>query len=139
MQYVAIKWHPCVHAIGAIYYGNGNSDDYVDITYKKETYKKTYTNYMQPLEDSDMWPESKVMPVLPPMQRRMPGRPKKARRKEMHKDKDKGTSSKANGAVQVSKKGVQMTCSNCGETGHNKKTCKNPPKKKTPEVEKPKN
>nr|XP_017251959.1 PREDICTED: uncharacterized protein LOC108222565 [Daucus carota subsp. sativus] len=130
---------PCVHAISAIYYGNGNPDDYVDAAYKKETYWKTYTNYMQPLEGSDMWPKSKLVPVLPPMQRRMPGRPKKARRKEMHEDNAKGTSLKANGAVQVSKKGVQMTCSNCGEIGHNKKTCKNSPKKKTLEVEKPKN
>nr|XP_017251646.1 PREDICTED: uncharacterized protein LOC108222240 isoform X2 [Daucus carota subsp. sativus] len=73
------------------------------------------------------------------LERRMPGRSKKARRKEMHEDNAKGTCLKANGAVQVSKKGVQMTCSNCGETGHNKKTCKNSPKKKTPEVEKPKN
>nr|XP_017245786.1 PREDICTED: uncharacterized protein LOC108217466 [Daucus carota subsp. sativus] len=136
---------PCVHAISAIYYGNGNPDDYVDACYMKETYRQTYSGYLQPMEGSNMWPESSINPVLPPVERRMPGRPKKARRKEFGED--VGTSKKqCEETMRVSRKKLQMTCSNCGGSGHNKKTCKNPtkvvnsqPKKNRgrPKVEKP--
>lgn len=68
---------PCVHAISAIYYGNGNPYDFVHACYMKKTYRKTYSGYLQPMEGSNMWPESRIQPVFPPSERRMPGRPKK--------------------------------------------------------------
>ncbi|KAK1358306.1 hypothetical protein POM88_051562 [Heracleum sosnowskyi] len=56
----------------------------------------------------------------------MPGRPKKARRKEWHKEKG-GTS------TILSKKGVKMKCGNCGMEGHDKRSSSQvkPKKKKT--------
>lgn len=45
-----------------------------------------YSGYLQPMEGSDMWPESSIEPVFPPVERRLPGRPKKARRKEFGED-----------------------------------------------------
>lgn len=47
----------------------------------------------------------------------MSERPNKARRKEMHEEKDTKTFTKTNKVVQVSKKGVQMNCNNYGNVG----------------------
>lgn len=58
--------------------------------------------------------------MLPPLARRMPGRPKNARRKgEQEKLDPKRTT--------ISKKGTTILCSNCKQSGHNRKTCKAPP------------
>lgn len=52
---------------------------------------------------------------MPPKARRMPGRPKKHRRRE---DDEIGSGCK------LSKKGITMKCSRCLMIGHNKSTCK---------------
>lgn len=54
-----------------------------------------------------MYPSSIVPPCLPPADVRMPGRPKKARRKEWNEE-------QADTSTILSKKDVQIKCSNCG-------------------------
>ncbi|KAL4355209.1 hypothetical protein GQ457_06G006110 [Hibiscus cannabinus] len=54
--------------------------------------------------------------VIPPIIRRPVGRPKKNRKKEA----DEALTATG----RLGKTGVQMTCSKCGKTGHNKRSCK---------------
>ncbi|XP_074342088.1 uncharacterized protein LOC141679500 [Apium graveolens] len=124
---------PCLHSISAIYHLNVNPDNFVDKVYFKYTYKATYENMLETMSGRQMWPSSTVPPCLPPADVRMPGRPKKARRKEWHEE-------KAGSSTVLSKKGVQMKCSNYGIAGHNKRGCNEPVKEVLVEVgDKPKN
>ncbi|KAH0652518.1 hypothetical protein KY289_030196 [Solanum tuberosum] len=61
-----------------------------------------------------MWPESRNPLVAPPMIKKMPGRPRKLRRKEAGETKVSG---------KLSKTGLTMTCSLCHVKGHNKRSC----------------
>ncbi|OIT21567.1 hypothetical protein A4A49_35776 [Nicotiana attenuata] len=81
--------------------------------YSNETYMKTYSYFLQPVLGMNMWPESKNPPVIPPTVKKMPGRPNKVRRKEPGENK----------TGKLSKGGVEMTCSNCHNKGHNKRGC----------------
>ena len=106
----------CPHAINAIYFLKDKPDKFVDEVFLKKTYAATYKHYMEPMNGQNMWPKSSMAPVLPPAARRLPGRPKKARRMEFHEN------PKSTG--KLSRKGCQMKCSNCGKPNHNKSTCK---------------
>ncbi|PPD93950.1 hypothetical protein GOBAR_DD09051 [Gossypium barbadense] len=55
-------------------------------------------------------------PILPPIIRRPPGRPKQIRRKEIDEVRKSGS--------KLSKTGHQANCSKCGKPGHNTRTCK---------------
>ncbi|KAK1379962.1 hypothetical protein POM88_026706 [Heracleum sosnowskyi] len=61
------------------------------------------------------WPKTSFPDIVPPKARRMPGRPKKHRRREQGED---------GGGQKLGKKGVMMHCSKCLKAGHNKSTCK---------------
>ena len=89
--------------------------------------------YLQPTEGSNMWPESSIQSVLPPVERRPPGRPKKAGKKKFDED-GKSSAKPSTATLKVSKKKyLQMTCSHCGFPRHNKEKCKNPPKVVNPQ------
>ncbi|KAK4439984.1 hypothetical protein Salat_0333300 [Sesamum alatum] len=102
-------------------------------------YEQTYEAIIHPIPDPKHWIEEseeisqidRDEMIMPPLYRRQPRRPKKARKK--------GPDEVNNGG-NVTRKGTVMTCSNCGETTHNKKTCKKqlqdkqPHKNKTPNV-----
>ncbi|KAK1389993.1 hypothetical protein POM88_018171 [Heracleum sosnowskyi] len=60
------------------------------------------------------WPQTGHPDILPPKARRMPGRPKKNRRREQ---------GEPGAGVKLGKKGVRMRCSRCLMYGHNKSTC----------------
>ncbi|OIT01092.1 hypothetical protein A4A49_19934 [Nicotiana attenuata] len=99
--------------------------------YMKEIYLKAYSHFIQPVPCMEMWPETDNPKVEPPLVVKMPGRPKKNRKKEAGEIKRAG---------KLSKKGITMTCSICKEANHNKRGCpKNPnPKikdKATPEFD----
>lgn len=67
------------------------------------------------MKGSKDWPRATQAKLLPPKARRMPGRPKKHRRRE---------ADEVGSGCRLSKKGVAMTCSRCLVIGHNKATCK---------------
>ncbi|KAK1380321.1 hypothetical protein POM88_027065 [Heracleum sosnowskyi] len=67
------------------------------------------------MKGSKEWLLAKQVKLLPPKARRMPGRPKKHRRRE---------ADEVGGGCRLSKKGVVMKCSRCLVIGHNKATCK---------------
>nr|GEX25780.1 hypothetical protein [Tanacetum cinerariifolium] len=93
---------PCVHSVAAYLFLNKEPDEEVDYCYSQEN-----------------------QPLLPPIFKRMPGRPKKNRVKARSKNNS-----------QVSRGGRQITCSNCYEKRHNKRNCDKEPMPKPPQVKK---
>ncbi|OIT38859.1 hypothetical protein A4A49_64504 [Nicotiana attenuata] len=110
-----LKGIPCAHAITAMHYKNYEVEPYVDHWYRKDTYLKAYSRFIQPLTSMNLWPTSTLPAMEPPVITAMPGRPKKKRTKaadEPKKKFGKGT-----------RIGRQMRCSLCKTLGHNKKGC----------------
>lgn len=116
---------PCPHAVAAILYMEDDPVSYVAHWFRIDTYKKAYAYSMKPLNGETMWVKQPYDTILPPGDRRMPGRPKKCRRKDPSEEKK---SSKAKQTKtkhpEVSRKGRIMTCTKCQRPGHNKTTCK---------------
>lgn len=88
---------------------------------------------MSPLNGADLWEPSGIEKLLAPEVKKLPGRPKKQRVKAPHEEHKLGASGK------LSRKGIEMTCQNCFQIGHNRLTCKNEivsrPKKKRGRLE----
>ncbi|KAL0307661.1 UNVERIFIED_CONTAM: hypothetical protein Sangu_3017100 [Sesamum angustifolium] len=75
---------------------------------------KAYSYCIHPVPDPTFWPQDlEVEPtnLLPPIVRRMPGRPKKNRRKEPGE------------APNVVRRSNMVRCKVCNDLGHNKRTC----------------
>lgn len=68
---------------------------------------------MLPMEGVDQWPEDNRKPQ-PPAYVKMPGRPRKERRREPGEPKK---------ATKVSRIGTKVTCKKCHKDGHNTRTC----------------
>ncbi|KAL4282037.1 hypothetical protein GQ457_03G025760 [Hibiscus cannabinus] len=115
------KWQltgiPCHHAISAIFLLDQRPDAFVDVCYKTITQQAIYSHMIEPVRGLDQWtPDTTCLPILPPVQKRPPGRPQKNRKKEVDEKNDHSR--------KVGKKGLRMTCSKCGQSGHNVRTCK---------------
>ncbi|KAK8567073.1 hypothetical protein V6N13_110151 [Hibiscus sabdariffa] len=107
---------PCNHAISVINCNNMNVVSFVDLCYKKDTQLSIYGHYISSIRGVNQWTKVEGMePILPPVLRRPVGRPNKKRRLERDEVPTTG---------KVSKKGSKMTCTKCGKTGHNIRTCK---------------
>nr|CAD1834658.1 unnamed protein product [Ananas comosus var. bracteatus] len=61
-----------------------------------------------------MWTKIRQEPIQPPDNKKRPGRPKMARKK---------SASELQTSNKLGRHGVRMTCTKCGEKGHNKATC----------------
>ncbi|KAK8619239.1 hypothetical protein V6N13_133205 [Hibiscus sabdariffa] len=68
---------PCLHACCAIWHMGGDPDDYLDQCYHKNTYMKAYAYALHPINGAHDWIKYGIESVLPPIERKMPGRPKK--------------------------------------------------------------
>ncbi|KAF5196782.1 hypothetical protein FRX31_013631, partial [Thalictrum thalictroides] len=101
-----------------IYYKEEDPDEYVSHYLKVEYAKKAYQYPFPCCNGEKVWERTNYEGILPPVKRKMPGRPKKARRLEFHE--------RAGGRGEVSRVGREMHCTNCGKEGHNRKTCKEP-------------
>ena len=73
---------PCPHAITGIYFINKQPEEYVSNSFKVSTYKNIYKFNILPVGGSDVWKKRKHVPMKPPLERRMPGRPTLNRRKD---------------------------------------------------------
>ncbi|KAK9671408.1 hypothetical protein RND81_12G028100 [Saponaria officinalis] len=83
-----------------------------------ERYIMAYESAIEPMPRVRQWEKSGLPEPLPPIIRKMSGRPsKKRRRKETGED----DSSK------VKRQKTKNRCGNCGGLGYSKRTCKNPP------------
>ncbi|KAL4583189.1 hypothetical protein LXL04_007755 [Taraxacum kok-saghyz] len=78
-----------------------------------------YTDNILPVNGSNMWPRTEFIKPLPPLVRRMPGRPKVKRRKHATEAED------AKYPTQRVKQSRTVRCRNCQNLGHNMNSCKN--------------
>ncbi|GJT98466.1 multidrug resistance-associated protein 5 [Tanacetum coccineum] len=125
----ACKWWdlsgvPCVHAVAAFSFLKNDPILGVSAWYSKKMWQNAYSYFIKPVGGSSMWPQTPEEPPLPPVLRKMPGRPRKLRIKHVT-ERDNV----------ITRSGRMMTCQNCWEKGHNKKSCKKE-KQPKPTVEK---
>ncbi|MBA0556032.1 hypothetical protein Golob_026173 [Gossypium lobatum] len=78
-------------------------DDYLHECYHIETYKKAYLFPMQPINGPHDWEKTGIEPMLPTIERKIPGSPKKNRK--MAKDESKKMK-----PDHLSRKCLIMTC-----------------------------
>lgn len=124
---------PCVHAIAAINYIRETPEGYINDYFSKEKFLACYETNILPVNGSNLWLETGYTKPLPPLARKMPGRPATKRRRHASEKESKFSSYKTKNACEKDGKfpstRVRMArtvkCTNCLEYGHNKKGCKN--------------
>ncbi|KAK8628568.1 hypothetical protein V6N13_009155 [Hibiscus sabdariffa] len=109
----------CAHAISTIWFNKEHPEAYVDACYTVDTQNIIYEEAINPIRGKTSWPASTFIPKPPIQQPKQPVRPKMKRKKEP----DELTSQREQFA-KLRKIGVSMTCSKCGQQGHNKRSCK---------------
>ncbi|XP_059289154.1 uncharacterized protein LOC132042636 isoform X2 [Lycium ferocissimum] len=108
---------PCQHVVCAYYHIELEPEHFVEHWYRKDTFLKAYSHFIQPIPNMKMWLETNNPKIEPPAPKPMPGRPKKKRTKGKDEPKKMRYG-------KVSGKGGKITCSKCHQQGHNKKYCK---------------
>ncbi|CAN1139971.1 hypothetical protein LINPERPRIM_LOCUS23718 [Linum perenne] len=87
---------PCPHAITCIISEGKDPLQYISECYTIQQYWNTYDHAMSPMDGHKLWVPSKYDPVLPPISRKMPGRPKKNRVKSVEEKEDVARKRKRN-------------------------------------------
>ncbi|XP_074271901.1 uncharacterized protein LOC141595845 [Silene latifolia] len=82
--------------------------------YKREAYLRSYNLPISPCPGQRHWPKVQL-PLNPPPIKIGPGRPRKKRRRDPHENPKK--------PGKLSKHGIEMSCSVCKSTSHNKRRC----------------
>ncbi|XP_019254886.1 PREDICTED: uncharacterized protein LOC109233461 [Nicotiana attenuata] len=101
---------PCPHALAVVTYKSLDAYEYCSIYYSADYLLKTYEIPVYPVSDESTWDIPREIledVVLPPTGRIKPGRPKKLR-------------------IQLPEsqaKRCKTSCGQCGQEGHNRKTC----------------
>ncbi|XP_022642793.1 uncharacterized protein LOC111242669 [Vigna radiata var. radiata] len=112
----AVSGIPCCHALAAVKFLNLDAEDFIPGWFRKATYEETYSSIVYPLNGKNLWQVTPYSDVFPPKKRALPGRPKKKRRlEEWELVRDE---------TRMRKGGHRKRCGNCGEMGHNRKSCK---------------
>ncbi|XP_072057976.1 uncharacterized protein [Arachis hypogaea] len=111
---------PCIHAIAAIRKRHDHPEDYVHPWLCMESIHKTYAHCIQPVPSEEFWTRTEYTRPDPPIIKRPIGRPKVHNRQ-----KDPAEPMTQQG--DKLKRSFKVTCSKCGSTGHNYKTCKGAP------------
>ncbi|WOL01741.1 hypothetical protein Cni_G10458 [Canna indica] len=106
---------PCNHAVSCIAWMKDDPDKYISDYFKRDAYLKTYANFIEPLTENDTWPNVDGPHCLPPHVKKMPGRPKKVRRREMNEDDSQ--------ASRYSRHGTSIIYQLCFKEGHNIRRC----------------
>ncbi|KAH0695221.1 hypothetical protein KY290_021866 [Solanum tuberosum] len=108
---------PCPHAIKALTHKKVDPITEIHWWYSKEAYMLTYKNKMRPVRGQKFWKVDHSSAMLPHDVVKQLGRPKMKRNREPNEAR------KRKGEWSRSRKGTQMTCSNCGEPNHNVRGC----------------
>jgi len=114
-RYWQVSEIPCAHACAALFKMSEEPNKYVHMCFSLEAYKRTYQHVLQPIEHESAWPVSQNPKPLPLRVKKMPGRPKKNRRKDPSEPKRSSTKS--------SRVGTKIKCGRCKGDGHNSRTC----------------
>ena len=144
------KWEltgiPCRHVISVLYNKADHGEcvhelhTYVHKVHWLQTWKTTYGYKVEPIKGRALWPRSECpMQITPPPHRNQPGRPKRKRRQSMEEKSQSKSQSQSqrsdvgpseihghgpHGSGKLTRKFVSVTCSKCGNKGHNSRTCK---------------
>jgi hypothetical protein len=105
---------PCHHAIACCREDRIDPERLVHTCYSIDTHKKAYSYTLVPLRARCFWERQSGSFVHPPLFTKVLGRPKKNRRKSPEELEKKG-------GKMITKAGVKMHCSICGNESHNKK------------------
>ncbi|CAI9295736.1 unnamed protein product [Lactuca saligna] len=84
-----LSWVPCVHAQVATLYTNQDPVNFISSWFNKNNYKATYDQNIVLVNGSNLWEETSYNKPLPPIERRMPGRPSVKRRRHVSENQDK--------------------------------------------------
>ncbi|GJV53922.1 homeodomain-like protein [Tanacetum coccineum] len=94
-------------------------ETWVNPCYWLSTWKEAYSHKIQPVCKTKYWEKSTCpTTLLPPTHHVQVGRPRKKRKRSKHEDEPFLKDGR------LSRKGRTITCQSCGNTGHNKATCK---------------
>ncbi|XP_042059388.1 uncharacterized protein LOC121803872 [Salvia splendens] len=114
------KWDltgiPCLHACAVIHFLKHNVDDYVHEYFSLSKNKLAYGYGLPALNGEKRWPPAEGYPVVPPPDKKMPGRPKKVRMRDPF-EKDPTRPNRM-------RKICVLTCQKCFQECHNSRTCK---------------
>ncbi|CAN1184928.1 hypothetical protein LINPERHAP2_LOCUS37249 [Linum perenne] len=121
--YYTLLGIPCLHSIAAVAYLRLDLDDFIHDLYKCSRVAKSYNYGVPALVGKQAWPDATGYTVLPPPGRRLPGRPKKARRKELAEL--NGQQRKKGVGTCLKRTGMIMHCRACTKPGHNARKCPN--------------
>ncbi|KAG5625900.1 hypothetical protein H5410_011118 [Solanum commersonii] len=88
---------------------NREPEPLVEHWYKKDTFLKAYSHFIQPISNMKMWPETNNPRIEPPELKQMLGRPPRNKRKSKNEPRKK--------YGKMSKQGVKITCSNQSSQG----------------------
>ncbi|GJY47309.1 multidrug resistance-associated protein 5 [Tanacetum coccineum] len=114
---------PCQHGLAAIYFLHRDLEEYVSNWYKKDMFVAAYNHYITGMNGIGQWPTTQYQKPLPPIKRRMPGRPP-------HKIKMDSSEGDGNRTI-VSRIGQVIHRKTCGGEGHNKRGCHASPTQNT--------
>ena len=112
---------PCVHAVAAYLTQKMEPDVGVSSWYSQSKWFDTYQFSIKPVSGSKFWKPTNNTPPVPPIVKRMPGRPRKVRIKHPTETLNEN---------KVSRVGRVITCTKCWQTGHNRVSCSNTPREK---------
>ncbi|KAM0915074.1 hypothetical protein ACQ4PT_011100 [Festuca glaucescens] len=109
---------PCHHAIACMRHERITPTDQVHPAYSVQRFRRAYAHNIMPCRDKSEWAIVDNCPkVAPPHYEKKVGRPKKNRRKQPEEKQSK------KGGIAMSKHGVIIHCSHCGNPRHNKSGC----------------
>nr|KAJ0213360.1 hypothetical protein LSAT_V11C400179270 [Lactuca sativa] len=110
---------PCVHAQATIIYTQQDPGRFISTWFGKDKFLTTYESNILPVNGNNMWEPTPYTKPLPPIERRMSGRPCMKRKRHVSEHQDR-----------------TVQCQNCMQMGHNKVSCKNPSVQPTPKPKK---
>lgn len=113
---------PCEHALACISSNHLKAEDFVHPYFLDQNWIKTYEPYIEPIVGQRYWKKTGKPEILPPHFKRPAGHSKKQQRK----DNDVPTN-----PYKIKKQYGNIACAKCGELGHNARTCKGAPVKKS--------
>ena len=110
---------PCVHAVAGYIHMKMEPELGVSEWFSQNKWFEAYQYFMRPVPGSRHWKPSDLEKHLPPVERKLPGRPRKKRIKHPSENDH-----------EVSRNGRIMHCHRCWEAGHNRKNCTKTPRPK---------